>query len=145
MKQVVNYSNYFVDDQGNVFSTKRKELIKLKVRPNDRGYLYCTLCNKSVYKSVKVHRLVAQAFLGDIEGKVVDHIDGNKSNNAVSNLRICSVQDNLRFQNKKRNSNTGVSNIYKTPNGKFALNFCKIFNTLEEAIKAKEDYYSQDF
>ena len=42
------------------------------------------------------HRL-ACAFMGlDIEGKEVDHIDGNPSNNRIANLRACSRTDNNR-------------------------------------------------
>lgn len=43
-------------------------------------------------KTFLVHRLVAQAFIGDLgAGKQVDHIDGHHSNNHVANLRILSA------------------------------------------------------
>lgn len=45
-------------------------------------------------KSFLVHRLVAQAFVGELfEGSQVDHIDGNHSNNHWSNLRVLSARD----------------------------------------------------
>jgi hypothetical protein len=45
-------------------------------------------------KSFLVHRLVAQAFIGELfEGCHVDHIDGNHSNNHYSNLRILSAKE----------------------------------------------------
>jgi hypothetical protein len=45
-------------------------------------------------KSFLVHRLVAQAFIGELfEGAQVDHIDGNHSNNYWQNLRILSAKE----------------------------------------------------
>ena len=41
-----------------------------------------------------VHRLVASAFLGDVAGKVINHLDGNTSNNAASNLEITDQKKN---------------------------------------------------
>lgn len=52
--------------------------------------------NKKRYKFL-VHRLVAQCFLESIEGKdEVNHIDGIKSNNHVTNLEWCNRHDNIR-------------------------------------------------
>ena len=43
-----------------------------------------------------VHRLVAAAFIGAIENRVVRHLDGNKANNAASNLAVGSQAENIR-------------------------------------------------
>ena len=81
----------WADENGNIFSTKRKEIRKLaqcKVR-NDRS--------KQQYWMVSyglVHRLVASAFLGDITNKVINHLDGDTSNNAASNLEITDQKKN---------------------------------------------------
>lgn len=57
------------------------------------GYRSITLGQKTYL----VHRLIAEAFFGGIPVyKEVDHIDRNKSNNAVINLRICSHAMNMR-------------------------------------------------
>ena len=61
---------------------------------------YCGVClhvnNKRIRK--KIHKLVAIAFLNHIPCKhdiVVDHIDGNPSNNCVTNLRLVTNRFNL--------------------------------------------------
>ncbi|CAM8225625.1 NUMOD4 motif-containing HNH endonuclease [Enterobacter rongchengensis] len=60
-----------------------------------RGYAHVTLCNENGCKQLSVHRIVASHFLGSgAEGEVVNHIDGDKLNNTVSNLEWCTHSDN---------------------------------------------------
>lgn len=56
-----------------------------------------------------VHKLVAKAFLGDADGKQVDHIDGDKTNNSVDNLRYVTASENARhsFDFKRGTNRTG--------------------------------------
>ena len=100
-----NYPDYLVGDMGTVYSTiKRKEL----AQSNVRGYKKVTLINRIESKDILVHILVANAFLPKINGKdFVDHIDGDRSNNAVTNLRWCTFKENCYFPlaiENKRNS-----------------------------------------
>lgn len=58
---------------------------------NNRGYLTVVIRRKTHM----LHRLVAQAFIPNPENKaMVNHLDGNKQNNHVSNLEWCTVQEN---------------------------------------------------
>jgi len=90
---------------------------------NNHWYHKYTLVNKDGNVVTKlVHWLVMEAFIGQRDGKFIDHIDGNGSNNRLDNLRYCTHRENLTFDNvvfkKKRSSKyTGVS--YRThSNGK---------------------------
>lgn len=59
------------------------------------GYQIVSLILNGKQKTYKIHRLVAQFFLkNDFDYKYVNHIDGNKQNNDVSNLEWCSASEN---------------------------------------------------
>ena len=67
---------------------------------NSWGYLQVNL--SETRKTVLVHRLVAEAFIPNPENKpCVDHIDGNRSNNRVENLRWVSHKENCNNPNTK--------------------------------------------
>jgi len=68
----------------------------MKPYNNGLGYKAVKLYVDGKRKQFYVHRLVAKEYLGDITNMVVNHIDGNKSNNCIENLEICTQQENQR-------------------------------------------------
>lgn len=65
---------------------------------NTRGYSHITLnvhCKKTVFR---LHRLVAEHFIGSPNATQTDvnHIDGNKQNNSASNLEWCTRSENMK-------------------------------------------------
>lgn len=69
----------------------------MKTAEDHKGYLRTSLSKDGKSKTVKVHRIVAEAFLQNPDNlPQVNHIDGNKKNNAVDNLEWCSQSDNLK-------------------------------------------------
>ena len=69
---------------------------ELKTFVNVHGYMVLQVCpTKGERKTVQVHKLVAEAFLGSApSGMVVNHKDGNKKNNFPNNLEYCTPSDN---------------------------------------------------
>lgn len=64
---------------------------------NQDGYLQVKLCRDGKYKTVRVHQLVARAFLGPApEAMEINHLDNDRTNNCVNNLEYCSHADNVR-------------------------------------------------
>ena len=58
-----------------------------KVAPMNKGFLAVCISKEGIHKTLLVHRLVAMAFIPEVEGKPdVDHKDFNKTNNYVENL-----------------------------------------------------------
>lgn len=72
--------------------------IKERIRPPEptrNGYLRITLSKKGINKRYLIHRLVAKHFISNPNGKpCVNHKDGNKHNNKLSNLDWCTYSEN---------------------------------------------------
>lgn len=60
-----------------------------------RGYMYISFKVKGIVKTMSVHRVVAESFLGIKDGLCVDHVDSNKLNNKLDNLRWITNRENL--------------------------------------------------
>jgi hypothetical protein len=91
---IAGHDNYEVSNTGLARNGRNQHILTPQTR---RGYLSVKLGRDGRRSPLyDVHRLVATAFIGDSEGRQVDHIDRNRSNNNVSNLRYVSASDNSR-------------------------------------------------
>ena len=87
------YGLYSIDENGNVFSHISGKI--LKPHANHRGYLMVDLYKEGKVKKGIIHRLVAITYIPNpYDLPEIDHIDTNRQNNHVSNLRWCTRRDN---------------------------------------------------
>ena len=82
-----------VSDAGDVIGPSGRAL---KLRISNSGYARVAVYVDGKQKSLFVHRLVAELFLLGEKKDQVNHIDGNKLNNLLSNLEWCTRSENAR-------------------------------------------------
>tara|TARA_R100000951_G_C2641194_1_gene181018 strand:+ start:1363 stop:1812 length:450 start_codon:yes stop_codon:yes gene_type:complete len=139
-KQINGYEDYLISNFGNVYSLKTDKYLKPQL--NRHGYYHVALNRKIL----RVHRIVAENFIPNfLNLPCVDHIDQNKINNNLNNLRWVNKSMNGFNRPYQKNNKLKIKNISfdknrnkyvfsKTINGKL---HAKRFNTLDEAIKYK--------
>lgn len=117
--------NYAINADGEVANLKTG----LIVRGSERnGYLRITIRNKQY----SIHRLVWETFNEPIpEGYYIDHIDGDKSNNALSNLRLVTQSDNMK--NAMKNGHKGQILVLQYDK---KGNFIQEFESIQKAADA---------
>ena len=98
------------------------------------GYRQLNIANKSYYE----HRLVWLLHTGTLPSKLLDHVDRNKKNNAIENLREATASENGRNQNC--NGYTFFKNAYVASIGINGKNhYLGRFKTPEEAIAVRKE------
>jgi len=112
-RDIPGYPGYQISNCGNVFSRKLKRVIEA---PNDEdGYKRIKLWKQMISKHYRIHRLVATAFIPNPEDKPqVNHKDGDKTNNNISNLEWVTNQENITHRIEVLGHN-GTKGIHMKP------------------------------
>lgn len=157
-KDVVGYEGlYKVSNQGRLLRCKRvasnKHLLpqKLKVlKKKKTGYLGTSIIDyDSKSHNILIHRVVATAFIPNPNNfPQIDHIDGNRENNAASNLRWCTAKENVNFplslanrsrslkiaQNNPQTISKKIKSSHKKKVNQFSLSgeFIKTYESLRD-------------
>lgn len=100
-KKIKDFENYEVSTDGEVRSLNYARSGKcriMKPQPNGNGYLCVGLSKNNKSHTKTIHRLVAEAFLSNPDNlRDVDHINGDRTDNRLENLRWCSHKDNQNY------------------------------------------------
>jgi len=146
--EIVGYPKYLIYEDGRVYSKNRNKFIKSF--ENRDNYLCIYLFKNSQRKYISVHRLIALHYIPNpLNLKEVDHINKNRQDNTIENLRWVT-----RSQNCINKLATGIiphKNIVKTKRG-FSVNIRRTFNTnffkrcktLEEALLQRNAWFIEN-
>jgi len=104
---IVGHPEYSISSFGRV--RRRRDNFFLALWLDDKGYYRVSIGRKRPF----LHRLLAQAFIPNPEGKpCVDHIDGDPQNNSILNLRWATRSEN-QYNSRIRTDNTsGYKGVY---------------------------------
>jgi hypothetical protein len=135
-------------------SSSQKPYKNLKYRINKTGYAQYNFIKYDengikTRKTILIHRLVAIHFIPNLENKFnVDHINNNKSDNSIFNLRWVTISENSRNRNSRKNATSKYIGVcydkdskkwmsYVNVNGK---NHIKRFDNEKEAAIKRDEY-----
>jgi len=118
--ELKKYPKYFACSDGNIYSSKTNKILKGCI--DTSGYKSVNLfVSNYKSKSVRIHRLIAEAFIPNIENKPqVNHINGVKTDNRVENLEWVTMSENalhasnlglLNSVNGEKHAKCKISNL----------------------------------
>lgn len=126
---------------GNLLNKKTKHIYH---NYDKEGYLRIRILGRE-YRG---HRIIWELFNGPIpEGMLIDHIDGNKANNKIENLRLATRQQNNANSYGNKNAKIPYKGITLNPGGRYRARIYHkgihyslgTFNTIEDAKAAYDN------
>jgi len=140
---IPNYEGIYKFDLvlNQVYSYHKNRYLKNHI--NKVGYYQISLTKNKIHTKFTIHKLVYQSNnpTEDLTGYDIDHIDTDKSNNKIENLRKCSRSDNMSNKKTMITNKLGIKYISKDGNGyrfqlvKNKIKYSKNFKNLQEAIE----------
>ena len=144
---VKDYDNYLIYEDGRCWSNFNKRFLN----EQKNTYNHYSLSKKGIVTTLFIHKLVAEHFLSPkpTEKHEIDHIDRNKKNNHISNLRWATrSEQNINVGIKKSNTSGHTGINYNKKNNKWRARVTRnyieyyigVYDTLEEAIIQRDNF-----
>jgi hypothetical protein len=144
-KKIIGYENYEVSDAGDVRNSTTGRVLKKGI--DTQGYYRISLCKNGKAKTICLHRLVGTVFIVNPDNKpCIDHIDNNRTNNHLTNLRWATIKENNMNAKIGKNNTSGIKGVcfHKRDNrwtARIKIDGINInigsYKTIEEAQKAR--------
>ena len=146
MIDIPKYDMYKYDtDLGQIYSIKNNKYLKNTL--TNSGYYLVSLYKNGKVKKYYIHRLcyMCNNPTEDISLFAIDHIDNDRTNNKIENLRKCCISDNNSNRLKPKHNTTGYKNIHIHQNGyyrfqltKNKIRYSKCFKNLQDAVEYRD-------
>jgi hypothetical protein len=108
-----DFTNYELNITGDLRNRKTGRILTWSL--DSHGYHKVIVKQNSVSKSIKKHIVLCKLFLPNPYGKpCIDHIDRNRLNNSIDNLRWATYSENNQNKSVRADNSTGTQNIHKT-------------------------------
>ena len=90
-------TGYYILSDGHVYTSRNDKILKMSACRGNHYYCRTRVKYDGKYRNYRIHRLVAEAFIDNPKNLTdVDHINGNRSDNRLENLRWLSHKDNMQ-------------------------------------------------
>lgn len=93
-KPLFGFPSYNGSSEGRIMNVHKQTILKPTI--NENGYAIVGLRKNNKYYTVRVHRVIAETFLGEHPGLDVRHKDSDRINNCVDNLEWCTRNDTVK-------------------------------------------------
>jgi len=116
--EIDGYTNYLIYEDGRVFNKETNKFKKASIF-SQTGYLEVSLYKNTKRKHFLIHRLIGQYYIPNPHNyPFIDHIDRNRLNNDISNLRWVDASTNSQNTPIQKNNTSGHKGlcIHKNPN-----------------------------
>ena len=109
-REITGVENYLVSTFGNVKNAKSNHILQYQIDKGGYSTVSFRIAGKLSVR--KIHRLVAITFLENDDDKpCIDHIDGNRQNNHVGNLRFATYSENSHNAKIRKDNTSGHKGI----------------------------------
>ena len=109
-RTISDYENYQISNMGRVKNIKTEKILKLSI--GYRGYCQISLWKDGKGTTSMVHRKVAHEFLENPKEELyIDHIDRNRTNNCINNLRWVNSSQNQMNRTKSINKTSAFKGV----------------------------------